>query len=126
MSGVDPFPLHEGLVRYSTATHRSRPIHIPAVLRSTRDYPVQFFLSFHQENINEFHYFCYHDYRKFCTTTLMTMVQQSDALAMQSLHFSTHILDQKRPVRQSASVLVLRISVTAASNTAKSDYHECR
>ena len=93
MSGVDSLPLHEGLVQYSTET--SRPIQIPTVLRSTRDYPVQFFLSFHQENINEFHYFCYHDYRKFCTTTLMTMVQQSDALLNAVVAFSALIYSIK-------------------------------
>ena len=95
ISGVNSFPLHGELVQSSTDTHPARSIQIPTVLRSTRDYRVQFFLSFHQENINEFHYFCYHDYRKFCTTTLMTMVEQSDALRNAVVAFSALIYSVK-------------------------------
>ena len=95
ISRVSPSPVRRELVQSSTHKHSPRPIPIPAVPNSTQDPRIQFFLRFHRENINEFHYFCYHDYRKFCTTTLMAMIQQSDALCNAVVAFSALIYSVK-------------------------------
>jgi len=73
----------------------ARAIQIPTIPKSIRDRFIQFFLNFHQENINEFHYFCYYDYQKFCTRTLMVMVDQSNALRDAVVAFSALIYSIK-------------------------------
>ena len=91
ISGVSPSPQPGEVIQSSTDAHT----HIPTVPKSSRDQCIQFFLRFHQENIDEFHYFCYHDYRKFYTTTLMVMVQQSNALCNAVVAFSALIYSIK-------------------------------
>ena len=95
ISGLSPSPLGGELVQSSPHSHTSRVIQIPTVPNSSRDHSIQFFLKFHRENINEFHYFCYHDYQKFCTTMLMAMVQQSNALCNAVVAFSALIYSIK-------------------------------
>lgn len=91
ITGVSPFSFRGEFIQSSTHAYRSLETQIPTVPKNSRDPYVQFFLRFHQENINEFHYFCYHDDQKFCTTTLMAMVQQSDALCNAVAAFSALI-----------------------------------
>jgi hypothetical protein len=94
ISGVYPTNLLEELVQSSSTPHSQEP-QIPMIHKSNQDRSIDFFLRFHRENINEFHHFIYHDYHKFCTTTLMIMVEQSDALRDAVVAFSALIYSIK-------------------------------
>ena len=85
----------EELVQSSSSTLHSQELQIPMTLKSNKDHSVHFFLRFHHENVNEFHRFIYHDYHKFCTTTLMAMVEQSGALRDAVAAFSALIYSMK-------------------------------
>ena len=103
ISGIRPTHFPGGLGQSSTHIPLTRTIQVPTIPRSFRDRFIQFFLSFHRENVNEFHYFCYYDYHKFLTRTLMAMVQQPGALCDAVVAFSALIYSLK--IDRSARVL---------------------
>ena len=104
ISGVNPLNFLEETV-HSSITPR-KELQIPMTLKSNQDHSIHFFLRFHHENINEFHHFVYHDYHKFCTTTLMAMAEHSGALQDAVVAFSALIYSMKidRSVRVQAFV----------------------
>ena len=57
ISGIRPTHFHGGLGQSPANIPLIRTIQIPTIPRSFRDRFIQFFLSFHRENINEFHSF---------------------------------------------------------------------
>ena len=64
---------------------------------------MQFFLDYHQKNVTEYHYFCYHDYRKFFTMELMDMAKLSNVLCIALVAFSALIYSMKqRSAREQA------------------------
>ena len=85
----------QGVFQSPTDTRLTRVIQIPTIPKSTSPRFTQFFLHFHRANINEFHCFCYHDYHKFCTTTLMAMTEQSNALQHAVVAFSALVYSLK-------------------------------
>ena len=97
LSAIRPSYFYEGVVP------STRAIQLPQIPKSIRDRFVQFFIDFHQGNVNEFHYFCYYDYRRFCTRTLMVMIEQSSALRDAVVAFSALIYSVK--IDRSARVL---------------------
>jgi hypothetical protein len=106
ISGASPSSFCEGL-RMQTSPSQSPStvmIEIPRPPKSTRSHPNQFFLSYHQENITEYHYFMYFDYRKLCTRTLLAMAEASDALRHAVVAFSALIYSMKvnRAAREQA------------------------
>lgn len=95
----------------STNVLSTRALQIPTIPKSIRDDFIQFFISFHQVNINEFHYFCYHDYHKFCTRTLIAMIEQPNPLRDAVVAFSAMIYSMK--VDRSTRVLAFRYYTSA-------------
>lgn len=100
-SGVYPSTFLDGFAQ-SSSRPNTQELQIPSTLNSIQD--SFFFLRFHHKNINEFHRFVYHDYHKFCTTTLMVMVEQSGALRDAVVAFSALIYSMEidRSVRAQA------------------------
>ena len=95
ISAIHPSYSYQGIVRSSTHTLSARAIQIPTIPKSIRECYTQFFINFHQGNINEFHYFCFYDYHKFCTTTLLVMTEQPNALRDAVVAFSALIYSTK-------------------------------
>jgi Fungal Zn(2)-Cys(6) binuclear cluster domain len=96
----------EEFVRPSTNTMSTRAtLQISTIPKSIQDSFVQFFINFHQRNVNEFHYFVYYDYHKFCTRTLMLMIERPNALRDAVVAFSALIYSMK--IDRSARVLAL-------------------
>jgi hypothetical protein len=89
LSAIRPSYFCEGVVP------STRAIQLPTIPKSVRDCFVQFFIDFHQGNVNEFHYFCYYDYRRFFTRTLMVMIEQPSALRDAVVAFSALIYSIK-------------------------------
>jgi hypothetical protein len=89
----------------------TRAIQISTIPKSIRHIIIQFFITFHQGNVNEFHYFCYHDYHKFCTTTLMVMIERADVLRDAVVAFSALVYSMK--VDKSARVLAFMYYTSA-------------
>jgi hypothetical protein len=54
-----------------------------------------FYLQYHREAISEAHYFRWYDYNKFCTKTIFTMAEESDAMRHALVAFSALIYSIK-------------------------------
>lgn len=68
----------------------------PSPLNSQLD-EIRFFLNYYRENITEYHYFFYHDYRKFFKVELLVMAKQSRVLYLALAAFSAMIYSIKHP-----------------------------
>jgi len=110
ISGVSPGAFCEELLMQTpppeSSTSSTRLIHIPRPPKTTRTHPVQFFLSYHKENITSNHYFSYYDYKKICTTMLLAMAERSEALRHAVVAFSALIYSLRidRTVREQAFI----------------------
>lgn len=96
---VSPIGLCTGLPLQNTtssqSTSSSEIVNIPRAPNSIRCPSVQFFLAFHRETITESYYFRYYDYPKFCTSTLLVMAENSDALQHALVAFSALVYSTK-------------------------------
>ena len=73
------------------------------MMPNTRPDAIQFYLDYHRKHVTEYHYFCYHDYRKFFTTELVVMAEHSGVLRIALVAFSSLIYSMKdRSVREQA------------------------
>jgi hypothetical protein len=54
-----------------------------------------FYLQYHREAISDAHYFRWYDYNKFCTKTIFTMAEESDAMRHALVAFSALIYSIK-------------------------------
>lgn len=86
---------------------------IPRSPNSTQHYTIEYYLSYHREAINEYHYYSYYDYEQLFTRGLFTMAEQSTALqfgmaAMSALVFSLRIDINVKPVAFLLYSLALR------------------
>jgi hypothetical protein len=76
------------------------PSQITAIPRSlspkgSRTLDSLFYLQYHREAISEAHYFRSYDYNKFCTKTIFTMAEESDAMRYALIAFSALIYSIK-------------------------------
>ena len=88
-------------------------VSIPRSPKSTRYYTIDYYLNYHREAINEYHYYSYYDYGRLFTKGLFAMAQQSDALqfgmaAMSALIYYHRLDTQVKPVAFGLYSLALR------------------
>ena len=86
---------------------------VPRSPKSARHYTLEYYLNYHREAINEYHYYSYYDYRRLFTKGLFAMAEQSDVLqfgmaAMSALIYSRRLDSQVKPVAFGLYSLALR------------------
>ena len=86
---------------------------VPRPPRSNRHTLVQYYLTYHCETINEYHYYSYYDYGRLFTKGLFAMAEKSEALqlgmaAMAALIFSQRLDAGVKPVSFALYSLALK------------------
>jgi hypothetical protein len=99
---VDFLPAYDHLASYPTSPldlflHQETELtHIPHAPRSCQHSTIQYYLAYHRENIKCWHYYSYYDYNELFTTTLLAMTEQSDALQLAVVAFSSLVFSMQR------------------------------